>query len=67
MSKIYKCDICGTPYGTGSFKRSTDYAVIGVKDFNDVIIHKKVWDVCPECNKSILDFIDSRTKKEEEV
>lgn len=66
MSKIYKCDICGTPYDPARFKQETGYVDIGVKDFNGYVSHRKVRDVCPECYQSIRDFIDSRMKEEEE-
>lgn len=66
MSKIYKCDICGTPYKPSSFNKGTYYAELGVKGFNDSVCSNKLWEVCPECYQSIRDFIDSRTKKEEE-
>ena len=64
VSKIYKCDICGTPYEPSSFKRDTNYAELGVKDFNGHVSNEKLWDVCPECYRSILEFIDSISKKE---
>lgn len=59
MSKYYKCDLCGTPYAPTHIKHMTAYIESGDKDFNGNPSNVHTWDVCPDCNNKILDFMDS--------
>lgn len=66
MSKYYKCDLCGTPYAPTHFKHMTAYFETGDKTFNGDPSNVRIWDVCPDCNNKILDFMDSLKPEEKE-
>lgn len=67
MSRYYKCDLCGTPYAPMCYKESTAYIESGDKTFSGEPSSVHIWDVCPECNNKILDFMDSLKPKEEKA
>lgn len=64
MSRYYKCDLCGTPYAPTHFKHMTAYIKTGDKTFNGDTSNVHIWDVCPDCNNKILDFMDSLKPEE---
>ena len=64
MSRYYKCDLCGTPYSPTKFKHTTAYVETGNKDFNGHPSNVNIWDVCPDCNNKIRDFMVSLKPKE---
>lgn len=64
MSMYYKCDLCGTPYAPTHFKHMTAYIESGDKTFNGEPRSVHIWDVCPDCNNKILDFMDSLKPEE---
>ena len=66
MSRYYKCDLCGTPYAPTYYKQMTAYIVAGDKTFDGKPSSVRIWDICPECNNKILDFMDSLKPMEAE-
>lgn len=66
MSRYYKCDLCGIPYAPASYRNMTAYIEAGDKTFNGDLGNVDIWDVCPDCNNKIRDFMDSLKPKEDE-
>ena len=53
MAKALKCDRCGSFYDLITEPR--DYKI---QDFSEVIKYEKYVDLCPDCYKKLLNFLD---------
>ena len=68
MAAAKKCDICGRLYEEYNVKQSKDnfngFMLLNI-DYKGSYFHGPAYDCCPNCIKSILEHINSLTKKEE--
>lgn len=57
MSNVTKCDICGAIYGYDPEKKHSNISVHTSKHFYDPATDSYA-DLCPDCTKKMLEFID---------
>ena len=62
MAKCYRCDMCGVVTILAEYGKACDFEV--TEPDMGIYFHSRVYDICPNCAKKIVKFIERNGKTE---